>query len=625
MGTQSLTFSISQLEIIRSQRDGAQYRLELPTFQRGLVWPNSKKSSLIHSISAGYPIGALLMYQKALQVGESVPTLQIIDGLQRSTAILDYLKTPLSIAPVADEFVSVETYEKIVKLLAVVGIETKVDSVRHAVDMWAEETKTDAQAEGFRASKLRRKMEEAFDFVFSNEHREEFEDVLTSEVIQKLVETFQKIKNYQVPVILYSGPEENLPDIFEALNSGTPLTKYDKFGATWSSQTALATNEKVRVAVAERYKVYIEKDWEVSDFDPAVPLAVDQLNLFEYLVGLGHVLADSNSAIFPSASFAKEAPSYAFALATLCHGIRLGDMGALPQKLSKNALGQIDLTAFEVAILDAAKLVNQKLDQYLSLKLNSRNAADRFIPHSELQVISLIARVAIEKYDPSNWQVRSSSQVNQLLENVTLHYFFDILKDNWKGSGDSKAFQRVWTENADKELIRSPYYLQRQTPEDFEQALDEFHSEELLKLKTSRPNISAKTKALLRVLYADMITHLDNKSVLFDIEHLYPIAELKAVIDRSPSKLGLPMGAFGNLAILSNNDNVIKGTNFIGDYVTENEPDQMPLEKIKRYVITPLEDIRSAKLVKGEDFLELCTSRFTAQKRIILKNLGLRA
>jgi hypothetical protein len=208
---------------------------------------------------------------------------------------------------------------------------------------------------------------------------------------------------------------------------------------------------------------------------------------------------------------------------------------------------------------------------------------------------------------------------------VTLHYFFDILKDNWKGSGDSKAFQRVWTENADKEQIRSPYYLQRQTPEDFEQALDEFHSEELLKLKTSRPNISAKTKALLRVLYADMITHLDNKTVLFDIEHLYPIAELKAVIDRSPSKLGLPMGAFGNLAILSNNDNVIKGTNFIGDYVTENDADQMPLEKIKRYVITPLEDIRSEKLVKGEDFLTLCTSRFIAQKRIILKNLGLRA
>lgn len=620
MGTKPTTFSIAQLDDYRSHKAGAAYHLELPTYQRGLVWPMSKKTSLIRSISNEYPIGALLLYEK--ETGQSTKMLQVIDGLQRSTAILEYLKNPLLVAPVADSFVDTETYEELDELLSEIGISTKIDALKNLVKAWAEDTKTTKVVDGFTATSLRKKFEEHFEVIFEAQHRETIEEVLNEGVIQKLTDTFQRLRDYQIPVILYSGAEDALPEIFESLNSGTPLTKYDKFGATWSGHKTITKTKEVRDAVAERYKVYVEKDWDVANFDPSTPLGEDELNLFEYLVGLGHVLSDKNPSLFPSAPYENEAPSSAFALATLCHGLRLGDMDKLPTKLRNDDGTPINLGAFQDALLDSAAIVNNQLDKYLSLKLNAKSASARFIPHSDLQVSSLIARVAIEKYDPSTWRPRASSQITELTDDLLSHYFFDILKENWKGSGDSTAFNRVWEEDASKALVRASYYLQKPTAEDFESALDEFHASELKKAQFDRPNISSKTKVLLRALYADMITHLDSKSVQFEIEHLFPVKALNEVIQKSDPKVGLPISAFGNLAILSQTNNVIKGKNFIGDFVVKSPAKVTDPEKVKKYVITPLDEITKAKLDSGDAYVEFCKNRFSEQKAVILKNLG---
>lgn len=622
MGTKPTTFSIAQLDDFRSHDKNASYHLELPTFQRGLVWPLSKKRNLIHSISSEFPIGALLMYEKAAEPGQKIPLLQVIDGLQRSTAILDYLKEPLLVAPVSDEFVEISTYEELVELFDEMGFESTTEKIREVVKDWADETKTDRVVDGFQPGALRKKFEELFGSQFEASHRDAVEEILAEEIIQRVTDIFQRLKNYQIPVILYSGPEENLPEIFESLNAGTPLTKYDKFGATWSNHTTLTKTVGVREAVSERYKVYVERDWEVANFNPTTPLGEKELNLFEYLVGLGHVLSEKNPALFPEAAYEIEAPSYAFALATLCHGLRLGEMDKLPTKVKKNSDSLIDLNAFEAAILDSAKIVNDTLNHVLSLKLNAKSSNARFIPHSDLQVISLIARVAIEKYDPSTWQLRSGGQVQQLTSNIQLHYFFDILKENWKGSGDSTAYRRVWEEDVNKKLSRAPYYLQRPTSEEFGAALDEFHTAELKKAQVDRPNISAKTKVLMRVLYTDIITHQDNSSVQFEIEHLFPVKGLNDLILTSKSKTGLPISAFGNLAILSKDDNVIKGKNFIGDFVIAKPEKVTNLAKVEKYVITPVDGVKKDQLVSTEAYLKFCASRFAKQKQIIMANLG---
>lgn len=621
MGTKPETFSIAQLDDYRSQKADASYHLELPTFQRGLVWPAAKKTNLIRSISNDYPIGALLMYEKPAAVGKSTKMLQVIDGLQRSTAILDYLKEPLKIAPVADEFIDWSTYDETVELLSEIGIETKAELIRDLIRDWAHETKQDKPVKGFQASAIRKKLESHFDLNFERKHCDVLEELFTEDIIQKLDDTFQRLRNYQIPVILYSGPEENLPEIFEALNTGTPLTKYDKFGATWSGHSTVTKTKEIRDAVTERYKIFVERDWEVSNFDPTTPLGENDLNLFEYLVGLGHLLCERNPALFAAASYESEAPSCAFALATLCHGLRLSDMDQLPKKVKKSSSGPIDLSAFEKAILSSAAAVNAVLNEFLSLKLNTKAGGGRFLPHSDLQVISLIARYAIETHDSTTWQPLASTQSKQLLDNIHVHYFIDILKENWKGSGDSRAYRTVWDEDQNKHNVRGSYYMQKPSAEEFAKALDEFHQGELAKKQFDRPNISTKTKVMLRLLYADIITHLESQQIVFHIEHLFPVKKLTDLLKRTKNSTGLPISAFGNLAILSDDDNWIKGENFIGDFIATDGDKVTDIPKVEKFVITPVEEITEANLDSEEAYLSFAKTRFEAQKSVIMANL----
>lgn len=57
--------------------------IEIPKFQRGLVWDPEKKKEFIKTLKEGLPIGILLLSRKDDKY-------LIIDGLQRFTTMLDY-------------------------------------------------------------------------------------------------------------------------------------------------------------------------------------------------------------------------------------------------------------------------------------------------------------------------------------------------------------------------------------------------------------------------------------------------------------------------------------------------------------------------------------------------------
>ena len=59
--------------------------IEIPKFQRGLVWSKDKKREFIKTLKAGLPIGVLLLSKK----GDHY---LVIDGLQRFTTMKDYAK-----------------------------------------------------------------------------------------------------------------------------------------------------------------------------------------------------------------------------------------------------------------------------------------------------------------------------------------------------------------------------------------------------------------------------------------------------------------------------------------------------------------------------------------------------
>ena len=59
-------------------------KIEIPKFQRGLVWGEQKKKEFIKSLKAGLPIGVLLLSK------DKGGRFLVIDGLQRFTTMLEY-------------------------------------------------------------------------------------------------------------------------------------------------------------------------------------------------------------------------------------------------------------------------------------------------------------------------------------------------------------------------------------------------------------------------------------------------------------------------------------------------------------------------------------------------------
>jgi hypothetical protein len=625
MATSAELFRIRNMKDYRSPGDkNPKYKLEIPSYQRGIVWPKEKKASLIRSIAEGFPIGALMMYVKEVLPNGKTTVLQVIDGLQRSTAVLEYAKSPLALAPVTSLWIRREVFASIQELLADHGFTLEVSKLIQLTQDWAEDAGTPSQLNGFTANDL------AFVYAkslgleeFSFALRSHLVPILKEHVIEVIEVKLQELDDYEIPVILYSGPESDLPDIFEKLNSGTPLTKYDKFHATWSEKYAIVENDEIRDFVKSRYKLLVDQDWEIAGFDPNADLGTKDLNLFEYLTGLGHLLSDSFPYLFAEAKIDKEAPSIGFALATLAMGLRLNDMDKLPEAFPVDG-EYLNPSRFESALKDICSIINDRLSKFLSLKLNSGKNSGRFLPHSELQVISIICRALVEKYDTATWLPKpGSNQLYVLLESMTVHYVLDILRDVWKGSGDSNAYGRIWSENHNGDLVKSAHYVQKPELSEVKSVLNEYHVNELRKNQTERPSVSMKTKLLLRVLYADIVTHSSNLSDDFHIEHIYPVKALADFILANPGIDGLPISAFGNLAILTKNDNIIKGKNFIGDYLVRNASKVSDVDKIQAYIISP--DIHSVTLKSfdsAESYRDFCTARFAVQLSKITKFLG---
>lgn len=61
--------------------------VELPNFQRRLVWSQKEKKAIIETLHKGYPFGAILIYKYSDR-----EKLSLIDGLQRYTTMKDFKK-----------------------------------------------------------------------------------------------------------------------------------------------------------------------------------------------------------------------------------------------------------------------------------------------------------------------------------------------------------------------------------------------------------------------------------------------------------------------------------------------------------------------------------------------------
>jgi hypothetical protein len=315
-----------------------------------------------------------------------------------------------------------------------------------------------------------------------------------------------------------------------------------------------------------------------------------------------------------------------FVLATVAYKLPISKMKDLASTLTAIYAGDvINLAEFEKALFESCRAVEDSLRGFLKIKLNSRTREKQFIPHSDNQVFSYIARYLIERFDPSNnWSPRNVDRSGELLKNIPLFYLIDILNGTWSGSGDSRLYRVTWTGTGDA-ATPAPDYLNPPSISEWDSTLESWHNRELSKLQKERTGNTPEAKLLLKFLYQDVMTVVQNETFTFDIEHLWSVDKLKSLISASGSD-GWPIGAFSNLALLQKEINQTKGSVMLGDYKTSEaglalEP--RVWDQIQKFVIWPnLDNLKFESDLTKESYIKFCKERFVELKKILLKDVG---
>lgn len=628
----SLTWSINKLNDAVSDDVDAEYFIKIPKFQRAIVWNEKQKRELIESLYRGFPVGALLMHESGVKDGRR-KTVQLVDGLQRTTAITSYLKEPLKFASV-DALLTPFQLETLVQLyFSGVNSNSKAE-VSAGLKTWLEAVRVPESLHGFDADGLAQHLDKHISTAQNVKIVRKPSNIF-KEIIDEIQKQLGRFRDIQLPVIMYSGDTTNLPDIFERINSrGTQLSKYQIFAATWVTSPVHIENSEIVQAITAKYQDLVDQGYELWGYDEG-SLSGSEFNLFEYLFGLGRHLSDKFPILFQELNAVDETSPVGFVIATVAHRLKTGQMASLPSALrgsgSSNTI--MNLKNFEDAVLKSCKEIVTVLKPYVGLNLN-QISDKRFIGHSQNQIISIVVRYMVERFDAVDWSEKKNGRAEAagLLETFPSHYLFDIIKSNWQGSGDNRLWDVCWSsselKNGETELTPSLHYWSRYGRDTWTNALEGWHDDQLQKQQKLRPNIAGDQKVFLKFVYSNIIGFKENLDTRFEIEHIYPVARLSEIISETIDEPGWPISVVSNLALLDRKINGEKGKDTAREYIDkQNEPDRKKLETdLNRMFIMNIDDIKlgnaESHIQLDKDlYIEECQKRFAALSNTLFKAL----
>ncbi|WP_264558289.1 DUF262 domain-containing protein [Flavobacterium sp. N2270] len=570
-------------------------KILIPKFQRTLVWRPNQKKEFVDSIKNGFPIGALLLYKTKTESDITYYTL--IDGLQRSTTLKQY-----SEAPTSDLFfddTNIET--SIIKdLKNLIDNTVEIEDLTECIVKWITSLKGFEESKGFSSFSLSDHLNETLEL------NKDLSGI--KEMTQKLVPYLEKIKDdsnissFSIPILIYSGPEENLPTIFERLNSrGTQLSKYQIYAAAWQHYELFTiSNTEIIDKIKKKYELLIEEGYEVENYDGSKKFYTTKFSKFEYLFGLGKLLADKYVYLFSGNSKSEQEDSIGFNITNICLGKPFSEMNLLPKFLA-----EYKLEDFEKCIFNSIEFVNDCLKGQIALKMNTTKRIS--IVHTEMQIVSMIGKAFHSRYDENlkekdNWK----DSKTKLKKNLKFHYLFDILKESWKGSGDTRAYNLITSDRYENEISKKQW----------ENLFEEWLENDLLKKEKTRVNIKDSSILFYKYLYTHTLSayeELSDKS--FDIEHLVPVGRLKALATDN----GLPISAFPNLCLLDSNLNRKKGDETYYEHYDKliekeektEEQAKIELKNIEGYSFTEENDLEFVKTdFTSENYVTFLKNRF---------------
>ena len=510
-------------------------KLVVPMFQRGTCWTEEQEHKFIDSMVKGYPVGSMLFYETE-EDGRKVYVL--IDGLQRCNTLKKYMANPLRYH-FSEENIPEEACEELEKAL---GLEGSSGKIKEILNSYFTSKDTFSSCDPL----------DAADMILERLYPDASRNLIkaTNSLVTKLIgeaeSKHEAVSSTELPVIIYNGPDSNLPEIFSRINSqGTVLTEYEVYAASWPRFPKLAVTEKaIRNAVRDKYGAMRSKGFEL--YTAREDEYGNKLTAFEFLFGLSRYLYTEYELLRfePEAAYEEEDEVLSLAFELTDAALNTSEQLSCLYKSLEN----LDADNLVHALCSAIDLVQDALRVVKDFKSNNQGGKQKRFKDKN-QILAMTARVFRLLYpekDLANPKVLSKEEREQIKGFLLENYAHDTITGYWDNGGKKKRFSHA----------QDGKYLRGFTGREWEGTLDRFFEEELDRKETDK--VAAPSVAdyvFLNCIYSDTFSSRDQLSQdTFDVEHLAPKKQLSKLL-KSCDGRGLAISSVGNLCYLPSDTN----------------------------------------------------------------------
>lgn len=435
--------------------------IAVPMFQRGQRWNMNQRKVFIDSLIKGYPVGTMLFYE-TIENGQQ--TYILVDGLQRGNSIKMYMSNPTDFF--YDSSISSEFCKSILSIVDSEFSEENCNKLRNLLTTFIKEQKTFKNLQYFEPAQ---RIASEFNADLLSCASKLIEVI--GEFFKERQDLYDQIAMTVIPVIVYHGAEENLPEIFDRINSqGTPLDQYEVYAAAWPvKQRFKISNEKIVESAIKKYDSFIADGFTIHGYDREKMRQEKEVNAFEYLFGLSKYIVNTYDLLGFNKSLSDDTVNpLGFELVNAC----LNDTDRI-KILYKNIYEISDVDKFEEALYEAIKFVINSVSAIAYFKGNTHSDKIKIF-HSKYQILSMISTTFKEMYGSGDYTKKVDGwddKKSLLRKNLRAYYVYDIITNYWSEGGTGKIHSAA----------KPNRYLQEIPPRMWKTALDGFFNNSMFR------------------------------------------------------------------------------------------------------------------------------------------------
>ena len=521
--------------------------VRIPRFQRPLVWSQEKRESLIKSVLQGFPIGTLLLWQDP----EDPVSYLLVDGQQRSATLKEHASADLALLTRSALEESVTISQALRRLCsAAESVQTHIAftdlDLFEGLASWLKNQKRTSNSSFHIVSLLNE--------LSSSGQRFDDKSSGVADSAHELINAIKSavdVTRMSLPVLIYSGPATDLDDIFVKINEqGVALTKYQVWAALWAEDHVPNPSQEILDEQDKRSRALQDQGLIYEDDGPA-----SEINLFEYLNSVGHLLSGRYPELFPPVKHPSE-QAFSFSVAALYFDLDLSrkSAGTLPSVIRRN--GAEATTDFFVNFDAACRSISKALKEIAALKLSDKQSA---LPHPELQMVALVAWMAREA------RAGRLPADAVLTDAIKSNYVLDLLTQPFRGPGDKLAHERVQAVGKDGQPL---FYRVKPARADLVRAIDTWISDDRKNTKKRRPISQESLKRfILRLIASTQVTVEEQAKYLFDVDHIQALSAKLFKVDGASTDGTLAPHEIGNLCLLEHQLNLKKGRQDLSSFL----------------------------------------------------------